>query len=757
MRTPCHLPLFLLLTVPIACGKSAPKKEAAPAASTIPYTPPPKRIDPARPGGPVDPSAGDPTAGWPFVDDRAPDNAADADKAPFGIDALYQLKSMSDPQWSPDGKQVLFTVSTHELSKGKSNTDIYVINADGENLRQLTRADASDAHPRWSPDGKSFLFVSSREGSAQVWVMPIDGGEPHAVTKISTGASDPAWSPDGTRIAFVSRVYPEHGADDAANAAEQKSRDDSTITAHIADHLLYRHWTFYADGTRNHILVTTVETGEVIDVTPGDFESPAFELGGPGFAWSPDGREICFVSNREEPDARAWSTNKDLWVVPAEGGETINITHRNPAYDGHPVYSPDGRYIAHLRQEVPGFEADRFRLALYDRDRGETKILTEGFDTWVLDFAWSPDSKKLTFSAPVQGRFPLFEVDPESAKIERVAGIPGVESFSVAPSGKLAFTYSAVGDPVELYIASRKPGDAKRVTSFNREVAAKYDARPVEEMWIPGANGKKVHTFIVKPHGFKEGKKYPLILNVHGGPQYQWADRFRGDWQVYPAAGYVVAFPNPHGSIGYGQEYTNGISKDWGGKVHEDVTAVTEALAGLPFVDSDRMGAMGWSYGGYYMNWLMGHTDRFKAIASMMGIYDLRSFYLSTEELWFPEWDLGGPSWENPEAYREFSPSTYAKNFKTPTLIITGEKDYRIPYTESLALFTALRRQNVPARLIVFPNDGHWPRWVNSMPLYYAAHLDWFHRYLGGEPSRYDPEMMVRGQARFGSPNVVER
>lgn len=749
MRTIRYLStLTLCLVLPLACGRPShePKPKPKTAEPAIPHTVPPKRIDPNRPSAPVQPAPKDPTAGWPFVDDRAPDSRKDAEKAPFGIDAVYQVKTLGDPQWSPDAERVLFTVSTHDLKAGKSNTDIYVIDADGENLRQLTRADATDAHPRWSPDGKSFLFVSSREGSAQVWVMPIDGGEPRVVTKVSTGVSDPEWSPDGTRIAFVSRVYPEHGADDAANAAEQKAREQSPTKAHIADHLLYRHWSFYADGTRNHVLVSTVDTGEVIDVTPGEYESPAFELGGRGFAWSPDGKELCVVSNREEPDAQAWTTNKDLWVVPSQGGEAVNITDYNDAYDGHPTYSPDGRYIAHLRQEKPGFEADRFRLAIYDRERGETKVLTEKLDSWVLDFAWTADSKKILFSAPVQGRVPLFEVDTQTAKIERVPGIPSVESFSRSVDGTLAFTYSAVGDPVELYVG-RTGSDVKRVTSLNREVTAEYDARPVEEMWIPGADGKKIHTFVVKPHGYEEGKKYPLILNVHGGPQYQWADRFRGDWQVYPAAGYVVAFPNPHGSIGYGQAFTDAISKDWGGKVHQDLLAVTEALSKLSFVDPDRMGAMGWSWGGYYMNWLMGHTDRFKAIASMMGIFDLRSFYLSTEELWFPEWDLGGPSWENPEAYEKFSPSAHAKRFKTPTLIITGEKDYRIPYTESLALFTALRRQGVPARLVVFPNDGHWPSWVKSMPLYYAAHLDWFHRYLGGAPSPYDPNRMIRGKA----------
>jgi dipeptidyl aminopeptidase/acylaminoacyl peptidase len=742
------LALGSLFFIPLAChNPSTKQKSAPPSDSAIPISAPPKRIDPERPKSTVEPTVSDPTDGWPFVDDRDPANPEDARKRPFGIDALYRVQHLGDVHWSPDGKHVLFTVTTHDWKKGKSNTDIYLVDENGENLRQMTRFEGTDAHPRWSPDGDSFLFVSSRGDESQVWVMPLQGGEPRAVSKISTGVSDPTWSPDGTRIAFVSRVFPEHGADDAANAKQMKARKDNPIQAHIADHLLFRHWSFWADGTRNHILVLTIETGEVIDVTPGDFDSPSFELGGRGFAWSPDGREIVFVSNREAPDAQAWTTNKDLWVVPSQGGEIIQLTYQNKAYDGQPSYSPDGRFIAYLRQDVPGFEADRFRLALYDRLKGTTRVLTESFDAWVLDFVWAHDGKTILFQAPVQGRFPLFEVDVDSASIQRVSGIPSVESFDRSREGSLAFTYSAVGDPVELYIRKKDSKETKRVTAFNRELSADYDARPVEEMWIPGVDGKKVHTFIVKPHGFREKKKYPLILNVHGGPQYQWADRFRGDWQVYPAAGYVVAFPNPHGSIGYGQEYTNAISKDWGGKVHKDVLAVTDALASLPFVDPQRMGVMGWSFGGYYVNWLVGQTDRFKAAASMMGIFDLRSFYATTEELWFPDWDLDGPPWNNPSVYDRFSPSNFVTRFKTPTLRITGEKDFRISYTQSLAMFTALRRQNVPARLIVFPNDGHWPSTVRSMPLYYAAHLDWFHRYLGGEPSRYDPEQMIRGTA----------
>jgi dipeptidyl aminopeptidase/acylaminoacyl peptidase len=250
----------------------------------------------------------------------------------------------------------------------------------------------------------------------------------------------------------------------------------------------------------------------------------------------------------------------------------------------------------------------------------------------------------------------------------------------------------------------------------------------------------------VKPHNFDPSRRYPLILNVHGGPQMQWADAFRGDWQVYPGSGYIVAFPNPHGSTGYGQEFTAGISKDWGGKVYQDLMAVTDSLARLPYVDGNRMGAMGWSYGGYMMMWMEGHTDRFKAMACMMGVYNLKAMHGSTEELWFPEWELGGTPWES-ALYEKWSPNRFVTNFKTPCLVITGERDYRVPYTQSLEFFTDLQRRSVPSRLIVFKNDGHWPSSVKSMPFYYNAHLDWFHTYLGGNPAPFDMVKMLRNQA----------
>ena len=493
------------------------------------------------------------------------------------------------------------------------------------------------------------------------------------------------------------------------------------------------------------MFVYDIDAKKYTDLSPGDYDAPMFSLGGGGVAVSPDGKEVCFASNHDANEAE--TTNADLFIVSTAGGEPKDITAENKSYDGDPSYSPDGKYIAYRMQAVPAYESDLFRIALYDRKSGEKTVLTEKFDNWVDDIIWAPDSKSIYFTADVKGHTPLYKVEVNAKEITQVVDVKYIDAIDVSPDGKtLAIVRRAVGEPVEMWRASAQGKNLRRLTFFNKPLEDSVDIRPAEEMWIASPTGQKVHTFIVKPHSFDPSKKYPLILNVHGGPQSQWADAFRGDWQVYPGSGYIVAFPNPHGSTGYGQAYTAEISKDWGGAVYQDVMAVADSLEKIPYVDKDRMGAMGWSFGGYMMMWLEGHTSRFKAIACMMGVYDLPAMHGSTEELWFPQWDLGGAPWES-DLYIKWSPNQFVKNFKTPCLVITGEKDYRVPYPQSLEFFTDLQKMNVQSRLIVFPNDGHWPSGVKSMPLYYNAHLDWFHKYLGGDPAPYDMLKMVRNQA----------
>jgi dipeptidyl aminopeptidase/acylaminoacyl peptidase len=676
-------------------------------------------------------------------------SAADGKRA-LTIEDLYRVKTPSAPAISPDGKSVVYTLTTSDIRAVKRTVNLWRIEAAGGEPHRLTASEASDTEPAFSPDGQTLAFVSTRSGGAQLWLLPMGAGEPEKRTSFPGGVAHPVWSPDGTSIALTVEVWPHCGADTKCNREMDQTRENGKLKAHLADGLLFRHWNFWRDGKVSHIVLLDLQSGELTDLTPGAFDAPAWDLGGSrGYAFSPDGKELAFTSNHDEN--RASSTNTDVWTVALDGGEEAlesprNVTATNRGWDGAPQYSPDGRFLAWRTQKTPGYESALFRLALLDREAGETRILTPTFDDWVTDFEWAPDSKTIVFTADVKGRTPLFSIDVSGGEIREVTAVGSIDAWAVDPGGQwVVVSRRQVGHPSELFRIALANGQETALTRVNAELEAEVDIRPAEEIWVKGAKGRDVQVFIVKPHGFDPSKKYPLILNIHGGPQQQWTDSFRGDWQVYPGAGYIVAFPNPHGSPGRGQEYVEGITEDWDGKVMEDIARVTEALAELDYVDEERMGAMGWSWGGYAVMWLQGHNHRFKALAAMMGVYDLRTMFSSTEELWFPRWELGGAPWENEKLYESASPSAHVENFKTPCLVISGRQDYRVPYIQSVSFFTDLQERGVPSRLILFDNTGHWPSW-DEMALYYAAHLDWFHRYLGGEPSPWDPAEMVKRQ-----------
>ena len=534
---------------------------------------------------------------------------------------------------------------------------------------------------------------------------------------------------------FSSKIYPEAGADNELNYKYHKKATDGPVQAHVADSLLYRHWTSWNDGKREHIILFDTKKGTYTDLTPGDYDSPIFMLGGGnGFGISPHAKELCFSSNRSKhPEA---NTNSDVFITDINGKKLVNITASNEGWDGDAQYSPDGKYIAYKHQLTPGYESDMINLVVYNRENGEKKVLTEALDNWVDGYKWAADSKSIYFSAEAPGHRRLYNVTLDG-KMTQLTDEVTVGAFDVDKNGGIVFAATTVGKPSALYSLAKGDKEPKQITHFNDKLESEVDIRSAEIMWVKGADGADIEVFIVKPHGFDPKKKYPLVLNVHGGPQQQWTNSFRGDWQVYPGRGYIVAFCNPHGSTGYGQDFTRAISGDWGGKPFDDLMAVCDTLEKLPFVDKDRMGAMGWSFGGYMMNWFQAKTKRFKCLASMMGVYNLKSMWGATEELWFPNFDLEGRPWDS-EQYVKFSPSEYIKDFSTPTLIITGEKDFRVPYTQSLEYFSALQSFDIESQLIVFTNDGHWPNDVKSMPLYYAAHLAWFHKHLGGGDSPYN-------------------
>jgi len=665
----------------------------------------------------------------------------------FELADYYKVKYVGSPHVSPDGSTVAFTLTTYDMSASEKETQIWIMNADGENIRQLTTGEEDAIQPRWHPDGNRLMYVSKDTSTEknQAYEIHIDSREITQLTEFSMGVSKPNWSPDGEYIVFASRVFPEAGADSEMNKKIQEDMDAGPVKAHYAKELLYRHWTFFKDGKRSHLFSKNMETGELIDLTPGQWESPRFDLGGAdGYAISPDSKEIVYVSNHDSVPAA--STNGDLWLAPIDGGEPKNITKDNPAFDGNPDYSPDGKYIAYTMQREPGYESDLMRLALFNPQSGKSEVLTEEFRNHISGFQWSPDSKTIFFDSPYHGLYPLRKINIKSGKISEVISDIYTRGFDIGPAGKrIWFGETGVDMPTEIFSATVTGSDQKQLTKFNQPLLEEVAFRPMETTWVQSTDGTEIQVFIIKPHNFDPDKQYPLILNVHGGPQGMFGDSFRGDYQMYPGAGYVVAFSNPRGSTGYGQKFTAQISGDWGGQVFEDLMAVTDYLETLPYVDAERMGAMGWSYGGYMMNWFEGHTDRFQALVSMMGVYDLRSMYGATEELWFPEWDLKGTPWTS-DLYAKWSPSNYVENFSTPCLVITGKLDYRVPYTQSLQLFTNLQKMGVESELIVFENDGHWPDRLKSMPFYYNAHLYWFHKYLGGEPAPYDMTDMWRNQ-----------
>ncbi len=661
-----------------------------------------------------------------------------AQKRAFTIEDLYKVKNVSSPVLSNSGDKIAYTVSESDLSTGKTINTVYVMNTIGSSLVSISDKVPGAYSPFWSSDDELFLM-----NKGQVYKYSFETNEAVQVTDFYAGVSDPVLSNDGRYIAFTAELFPECGVDNECNKRLEESSSNGPMQAYIADELLFRHWTDYKGEKESFLVLFDIKENKYQTITSSDVLAGSYMLGGgPKYAFSPDSRILTYVSSPEKNIAN--STNTDIYLMPLGGNQTVNITLANNAWDGTPVFSPDGKFIAYRTHLIPGYEADRFRIAVYNTQTLQSEVLTENFDYTTDNLSWSSDSKSIYFLADNRGYSPVYKVDIESKNIVEVTDDKAVRGYQInKEENKLYLTYSAVNMPSEMYSYDINASMYSQITFFNKKLVEEVDIRPAEQMWVEGADGVSVHVFIVKPHGFEEYKKYPLVINVHGGPQMQWMDSFRGDWQVYPGSGYVVAFFNPHGSTGYGSKYTEAISKDWGGKVYEDVMKVTEALEKLPYVDSNRMGAMGWSYGGYMMNWLQGQTKKFKCLASMMGIFDLESMWGATEELWFANWDLGGQPW-NSDLYNKYSPSNFVQNFSTPTLIITGEKDYRVPYTQSIQYFNTLQSLGIDSRLIIFKNDGHWPSNVKSMPLYYNSHLEWFHKYLGGNPAPYDSKELVK-------------
>ena len=542
----------------------------------------------------------------------------------------------------------------------------------------------------------------------------------------------------------------------ACNAKKLDDAEKSKVKAQIFTHLLYRHWTAYKEGKRSHIFVVPVlppgagiVAGQLAgatvprDLTPGDYDAPVFSLGGQDdYAFSPDGQEICYTSNHDKNPAA--STNNDLWTVPVNLGadatpsmvlaQTKNITSDNPASDSTPLYSPDGKYIAYRAQKRPGYESDRFRLMLYDRKTGEKKNLTEDFDRWVGTYVWFPDSSRIYFSAEDSGLSPIWAVhldgtEPKGLLVrENAAGYS--DDLALARDGQnLLFTRMTLRHPVEIYKLALPPKNAVQpLTHLNDSVLSQVAMSPLESFWFTGAHGDKVEGFLVKPPDFDASKKYPLKFLIHGGPQGAWGDDWSYRWnpELFAANGYVVVMINFHGSTGYGQKFIDAINGDWGGAPYEDLMkGLDYAEQQYQFIDKDRECALGASYGGYAIDWILGHTDRFKCLVSHDGQFNTESAWGSTEEMWFPDWEFKGTLIDNREEYRKWSPHLFAKNFKTPTLVVHGQRDYRLDVSEGLQLFTTLQMLNVPSKMLYFPDEGHWVLKPQNSQFWYKTVNDW--------------------------------
>ena len=650
-----------------------------------------------------------------------------AQKKPFDVNALLELKRIADPQISPDGKWVAFQVQTVDVPGNKKPVQIWIVPLNGGTPQQITHDGEANQRPRWSPDSKRIAYVSDRSGSSQIWLMDPDGGNAKQVTDLITEADGHVLSGDGKNVVFTSEIYPECGADNACNQKLMDAEKAAKTKPRIYTELLYRHWTLWQTKRRKHILVAPLAGGPAKDLTPGPRDVPPFSLGGDDFDVSPDGLEVCYSMNADA--VPAISTNSDLYVVSIAGGQSKRITI-TPGSDVGPRYSPDGKYIAWRSQLRAGYESDRFRLMTLERSSGKVNNLTESLDRWVNSFTWAPDSASIFFTTTDRGRQAI-QVIPLGGGAVKVAasGDNELDDMQLTRNGRtMVYTQQSGVAPVEIYRAASTGGAPVALTHLNDQTLNNYQLTPLEEFWVDGANGAKVQSFVVKPPNFDRTKKYPVLMLLHGGPQGFWghAWTFRWNAQVFAAAGYVVVMPNPRGSTGYGQKFIDEINDDWGGRAFDDVMAVADYIVSdLPYADGSKMTAAGGSYGGYMVNWILGHTQRFKALVSHAGVYNLISEFGATEELWFPLWEFGGNPWDHPEEYAKWSPNNFAKDFHTPTLVIHGELDFRVPYNQGLELFTALQLQKVPSKLLVFPDEGHWVLKPQNSVVWYKTFIDW--------------------------------
>lgn len=650
-------------------------------------------------------------------------------KRPITVEDMWNMKRVSDVTLSPDGNTIAFTVKTYSMEENKGQSDIWLIDSNGENLRPLLNSEVSESSPHFTPDGKNIMYSYK----SQIWTCDLEGNNKEQVTDLYTGVSGLVWNHDGSNFLFTSKVYPDCTTQEC-NEKKDKEEEESKVKAKIITELMYKHWDEWRGDKRAHLFLFNMETKEYTDLTEGsEFDVPPLALGSASdYAFSPDGKEIAFAMNDDEMIAA--STNNDVYVMSYDDMKPVMIS-TSPGNDNHPVYSPDGKYLAYRSMARGGFEADTYNIVVLNRETGEAKNISEDVDMSVGQMVWSPDSKSIYFTADYEIYKSFFKIDVETGKYEAVLKERYNSDINISPDGKmLYFSQQRTTQPYEVFSLNLENDEVKQLTHFNKDLLAELEMNEIETFWSEGANGAKVQSILTKPPYFDPNKKYPMIFLVHGGPQGHWSDNFHYRWnhQLFASKGYVVVAPNPRGSSGYGEQFKFDISKDWGGKVFTDLmNTYDNTLETYDFIDENNTFSAGASYGGYMMAWFEGHTDFFNALVNHDGVYNLESMYGTTEELWFPEWEYNGAPWEAEakEYYEKWSPSNYVENFKTPMLVIQGALDYRVPEGQAFELFTALQKMGVDSKLLYFPDENHWVLKPQNSRLWWKTVFDWYEQH----------------------------
>jgi dipeptidyl aminopeptidase/acylaminoacyl peptidase len=659
--------------------------------------------------------------------------AADEETHPFSVHDMLAMDRISDPQVSPDGTWIVFGRRTTDLEANKDRTDLWLVGTDGEGLRRLTSHEAGDSNARWAPDGRSVFFLSSRTESSQVWRIPIDGGEAQQVSDLPLDVTSLAVSPDGKRLALSLEVFVD--CDTPACTRERLDElDERKTSARVYEALFIRHWDFWKDGRRSHLFVMPAAGGPAVDVMRGmDADCPSKPFGGPEeYTFTPDSDGLVF-SARDVGLEEAWSTDFDLYLVDADGEPSPrNLTEANEAWDTQPIFSPDGKTLACLAMHEPGYESDRLRIVVRAWPDGEPRVLTEDWDRSPSGIAWSSDGRSILANASNLGHRSLFAVDAASGKVRTIVEKGGVRSM--APAGQhIVFAMNHLRSPVELYSVRPDGTDVRSVTTINADKLAAARMGQPEQFTFKGWNDETVHAWVVQPADFDPEKKYPLAFLIHGGPQGSFSNGFHYRWnpQAYAGAGFASVMVDFHGSTGYGQAFTDSIQGDWGGKPLVDLQkGLAAALERYPWIDGDRVCALGASFGGYMVNWIAGNwPERFRCLVNHDGNLDERLAYYDTEELWFPERDHMGTPWDNPEGYEKHNPVNFVGNWKTPMLVIHGALDYRVVETQGMSTFTALQRLGIPSKFIYFPDENHWVLKPHNSIFWHEQVLDWLERW----------------------------